>query len=539
LSSKLRKLKQQAYEAGKKRDWSAAATAYAQILEVDKNNPSLLNEFGDICLKAGDITKALRQFLSAASKYKSTGLLNNAQAVYKKVLRHDPDNINANWFLAEIRAAQGLRAEGEQHAIKFLAAAENVSGEIKEIFLKRSQELFGLYPDSDPILERLERIFRVWDMPLEMARTRCLRACLQYAAGEADAAAALVQETVGTCSDVLNYPEYGRWQETIGARSAQSVESDVNTIELDGGDVASESAPDPVVEPTNDDTPESLPVAPAEVAPETAMAPAARDEASFGDLVPDESSAAPEESVADLEPSGGVAVCTDQTEPTEPTEDFPRDEEGCISIDCDEGSDFSSLMDDLSSAAVDALSGDGPESAPAAAPAQGAGTTGGGSVNLLDEILAEEGEDIVRSSANEQMSTIASEIGRNVGEQQEADPDAQYQQGLVYLEMGMYDQAVLSLEAAARSEEFALQAREMWGIALHRSGQPEAALEVFADGLATADPGDRLALGLRYHAGCILQELERTDEAHQHFRDVHTMDAGFADVAQRLRQTGA
>ncbi len=94
---------------------------------VDKNNPSLLNEYGDVCLKAGEVPKALRQFLAAASKYRSNGLLNNAQAVYKKVLRHDANNLNANWFLAEIRATQDLLADGEQHALRFLSAAESVS----------------------------------------------------------------------------------------------------------------------------------------------------------------------------------------------------------------------------------------------------------------------------------------------------------------------------------------------------------------------------------------------------------------------------
>jgi hypothetical protein len=46
---------------------------------------------------------------------------------------------------------------------------------------------------------------------------------------------------------------------------------------------------------------------------------------------------------------------------------------------------------------------------------------------------------------------------------------------------------------------------------------------------------DRPTLGLRYHAGCILQELGRMDEAQEHFRQVHQVDAGFADVARRLR----
>ena len=232
MSSKLRKLKQQAYEAGKKRDWSGAAEAYAQILEMDKTNPSLLNEYGDLCLKAGDISKAVRQFLSAASRYKQTGLLNKAQAVYKKVLRHDENNINAHWFLAEIRSSQGLLAEGEQHALKFLSAAEEVSGEIKEIFLKRCLELFTLYTGSEPILERVEGIFRIWDMSLEASRAAILRACLAHQAGRTDDAAAAVTKIIGDIPELANYAEYTRWQEVTGRTSAPTGFNDFNTLDL-------------------------------------------------------------------------------------------------------------------------------------------------------------------------------------------------------------------------------------------------------------------------------------------------------------------
>jgi tetratricopeptide (TPR) repeat protein len=234
----------------------------------------------------------------------------------------------------------------------------------------------------------------------------------------------------------------------------------------------------------------------------------------------------------DPEPSSTVAVLDDGGDVD--GGDLARDDDGCISIDCDESASFESLMDDLAGVAESAIESNARnESGDAGADPASSGA--GGSVNLLDEILAEEGEDILRSTDTEQMSTIASEIGRNVGEHEDADPEAQYQQGLVYLEMGMHDQAVLALEAASRSEEFGLQAREMWGIALQRDGRREAALEVFEAGLAVAEPGDRMALGLRYHAGCILQEIGRRDEALEYFRTVHVMDAGFADVAQRLR----
>ncbi len=490
MSSKLRKLKQQAYEAGRKRDWAAAADAYAQILEHDKNNPSLQNEFGDVCLKMGDTTKAIRQFLSAAAKYRQTGLLSNAQAVYKKVLRHEAGNLNANWYLAEIRSAQGLVAEGVQHALTFLAAANDVSGEIKEIFLKRCLELFVLYAESDQVLERVEGIFRLRNMPLEQARAGCLRACLAHRGGDTAAAAEAVAKLVAAVPEIKNYAEYTRWLEQSGQKPRAGGFADFNAIQLDAAQKPAAPTPAPL----------AASAAPTESGDVQVDGPLAAIDA---------------ESDQTAEPE--VPAPRDvRSDPAVPSADVERDDDGCITIDVGGETSFSDLLAEAASAVPQ----------PAAAPQ-------GGLVNLLQEILAEEGEDILRSSETEQVSTIASEIGRNLGEQQDQDPETLYQQGLVYLEMGLHEQATMSFAGAARDAGFRLRAREMWGIALHRAHQHDAALAVLQEGLAGVADGQ--ALGLLYHAGRILEELGREDEAQEHYRRVHVCDAGFADVIQRLR----
>ena len=119
----------------------AIKSLYEEILDKDKNNPTVINELGDLCLKAGDTAQAVRHFLNAAAKYRQTGLLNNAVAIYKKILRYEAENQNAHWYLAETRAGQGLAAEGEDHALHFLQHSGKVAGDIKEIFLKRCLQL--------------------------------------------------------------------------------------------------------------------------------------------------------------------------------------------------------------------------------------------------------------------------------------------------------------------------------------------------------------------------------------------------------------
>ena len=73
------------------------------------------------------------------------------------------------------------------------------------------------------------------------------------------------------------------------------------------------------------------------------------------------------------------------------------------------------------------------------------------------------------------------------------------------------------------------------GQALRGEGRLDEALKVLESGLTGDESGGRSVLGLHYQAGRILEELDRADEAQEHYRQVHAVDAGFADVAERLR----
>ncbi len=455
MSSKLSKLKQDAYQAGKKRNWAEALAIYERILELDKNNPALLNELGDICLKNADTEKAVRHFLNAASKYRQTGLMNNAVAVYKKVLRHEAENINAHWFLAEIRAGQGLLVDGEAHADRFLAAAEEVSGEIKEIFLKRCLQLISLYPGSRLLLERIQGIFRVWNLPLEESRATCLLACERLAAGEPQAARELAERAVHTSPEVVNYCEYTRWLEAIGEAVPVSVSHDVNTVVLDEITV-----PTPAPAPELDAFAQFL-------ASDTPVAPTAP----------------------------------------------PRDDDGCFDLGGgDEGAEtsFAGLADD-------AVEADTPRD----------------SVDLLQEILNETGGDFA-GREDQQIDTITSEIGAQFGDAEDADPESLYQQGLMYLEMGMHGSAADAFERAADGAGWALRACEMWGISLLRDERYEESLMAFARGLASVEGRPREVIGLMYHAAQACERLGRPDDALAWYERCHAIDPSFLDVRFRL-----
>lgn len=531
--SKLSQLKQDAYQAGKKKDWDQAVSIYEKILELEKNNPTVVNEMGDLCLKAGEAPRAVSHFLKAAAKYRTTGLLNNAVAIYKKILRHDPGNLNAHWFLAETRASQGLIQEGEGHALEFLTGSEDVSGELKEIFLGRCRELFELYSDSQVILEQLLKVFRTWNLGLEASRTLCLVACLEYQAGNEQEARQGISDVTSRSPEIVNYPEYSKWNRLINpsstAPAAAGAFSDFGSVSFDGP-VANKAAAKPaapVVEGVDapqapEETVQPDAAADLGTAPESGSS-AAADETSFGDLQleVDRLNSIPDEPEATL-PAGVVVP----------------DDDGCFTLDSCDGASLEDLIAEAAGAEPDEVEVEdqAPVHQKPATPADPAPADHAlsGDVDLLAEILAEDSGDFGLGEAG-QLDTITQEIGAQVGGGDDADDaDRLYEMGLVYLEMGLFDQACASLEKAAADPEFALRAREMWGIGLSRAGRPDDAVAVLSAGLDQAEAGSPESLGLLYHIGRAHEQAGRQDAAQECYRNIQAQDRSFLDVGKRL-----
>jgi len=510
--SKISQLKQKAYKAGKDRNWDLAISVYEQILEVEKSNPTVINELGDLCLKAGNTRQAIKHFLSASDKYRKTGLLNNSVAICKKILRHDEENMHAHWYLAEIRSSQDLVVEGESHALAFLSGSEHMSAELQEIFLKRSTKLLELYPSSLPIMEALAKIFRSWEKPLEASRADCLKACAIYDSGDEDSAGKLVDEILATSPDIQNYPEFGMWNQRVNPSAApeEAPLADYNSVSLEGDDVA--------------------PAVPSD---------------SPADSQPD-SLAAESESV---EPSfSGVSIEIPE-EPAAKDESVPvdKDDDGCLVIDDGDSSDIEALIaqatqgvvipeeDDTVPAAagggIEISLGDGPDTPDAAVPVEESE-----SVDLLAQILSEDSS-ALKDDDSSQVDTIAAEIGSVVGgDGSEEDADRLYEMGMVYLEMGLFDKACESFETAAADDDFTIRAHEMWGITLQRAGKADESITVLTSGLQFAEADSRENLSLRYHIGRAHELADRPEPAAQIYKEIQAAAPNYLDTSTRLRQ---
>ncbi len=509
--SKLSQLKQKAYKAGKDRDWEQAISVYEQILELEKSNPTVINELGDLWLKSGDTRQAIKNFLSAATKYRKTGLLNNSVAICKKILRHDETNLHAHWYLAEIRSSQDLLVEGESHATEFLNGGEKAGGEIQEIYLKRCGTLLELYPGSLAIMDRLVKIFRTYDLTLESGRAGLLKAGVIYDSGDKESAQGLVDEILATSPELRTYSEFEKWNKRVNPDAAVSApQADYNSVDLTGAAEVPAAPAAPAVP--------AAPAAPA--APAVPAAPAAQPQS------PPDGPAADETSFMEI--SIDVPEETAEVVAPESTAGEIVDDDGCLVIDTDDGSDMADLLAEATAEVSGIEKVAQTESSPGNDPEE--------SIDLLAQILSEESE-AAQGDKAKQVDTIAEEIGNLVGgDGDDDDPARLYEMGLVYLEMGLFDKASESFETAAADDEYTIRAHEMWGITLQRAERPDEAIVVLTSGLQFAEANSRENLGLRYHIARAHEMADRSDTAVGIYEEILAVAPNFLDINSRLSQ---
>lgn len=98
------------FKATRIQNWKKAIDILNQIKETETENPQVFLKIGDIYQKIGNIEKAIPAYLQAAWLLLREGFLQKALAVYKIILRLDPNNSEAinrtREILVEIESAK-------------------------------------------------------------------------------------------------------------------------------------------------------------------------------------------------------------------------------------------------------------------------------------------------------------------------------------------------------------------------------------------------------------------------------------------------
>jgi tetratricopeptide (TPR) repeat protein len=109
----------------------AAIGEYLRVLEDQPTDWNTANVLGDVYVRANQNDKALEQFLKVAESLREEGQMVKAAALYKKILKLQPDNERALMEAAELVANQGLYADARAYlnvVLEKRRAAKDVRG---------------------------------------------------------------------------------------------------------------------------------------------------------------------------------------------------------------------------------------------------------------------------------------------------------------------------------------------------------------------------------------------------------------------------
>jgi len=92
-----------------------AIAEYLRIVEDQPRDLNSTNTLGDLYVRAGQVDKAVEQFIRIASILNDDGFLPKAGALYKKILKLKPHHEHALIQAAEIAASQGLLVDARMY----------------------------------------------------------------------------------------------------------------------------------------------------------------------------------------------------------------------------------------------------------------------------------------------------------------------------------------------------------------------------------------------------------------------------------------
>jgi tetratricopeptide (TPR) repeat protein len=136
---------------------SQAIRRYFDIFERDPSELILLNTIGDLYIRDRNVSEGLKQFYRLAEAYVRDGFTLKAIAIYKKIVKLEPDSVDPLLKLADLYQAQRLGRETRE-----------LYYQIAECYKKKKQ--------NDKVLETLRKAVQV-DVENATARARLAAFC--------------------------------------------------------------------------------------------------------------------------------------------------------------------------------------------------------------------------------------------------------------------------------------------------------------------------------------------------------------------------
>jgi tetratricopeptide (TPR) repeat protein len=222
--SRIQELKRNLSLSLQESSWDDALSVLGKLVEMEGSQPAYHNQIGDILLKSGRRIEAMESFMRGVHAYRELEMFPNGAALCKKILRLDPEQRDATWFLGELKTRQGFLNDGAEKMLEGLRAYAEDPAYIKSDLLEKLGHAESLQAGNREALEFVATSYARMNEP-DMARCTTLRiAELEEREGKSDKARELRRHAQELC------PEGGAIQESAIEEEAPeppSAEADV------------------------------------------------------------------------------------------------------------------------------------------------------------------------------------------------------------------------------------------------------------------------------------------------------------------------
>ena len=169
-----------------------AIAEYKAILSAEPNDQITLMTVGDLFVRAGDLSQASEYFERLASAFLEEGFTSKAIAIYKKIAKLAPDQIEPLERLADLYVQQGVMSEARPIYIQMAEA--HLKAKKPERAAETLRRLLDIEPDNTRVQTRLADLYMAIGQKGEAARAYFMAAFRSFERSEMDPALALVEK---------------------------------------------------------------------------------------------------------------------------------------------------------------------------------------------------------------------------------------------------------------------------------------------------------------------------------------------------------
>lgn len=500
---------------------SEAAQHYLAIAENDPSDLAATNLAGDLCVRAKNIPEALRLFRRLAEAYAHDGYAPRAIAIYKKILKLGPPNLDAMLKLAGLYSGQGLAREARDLYAQSLAICQNQG--LQEKALEVMRRISADDPTNIAHRLRLADLCKAAGKAEEASKTYLDAAETALSASDHELATVAIEQAAAL------QPDDRRLRELRNRLFPQ----DASTKDLPAAEAAPERAPE---------------LTPLEGDPEPVPTAATLEEVT-GALEKVEPGAGSGSSEIDLSDEWET-MATGQLAP------------GAAGFDIDDLDleiDFYLKygMAQKAFERLDQLEKEFPGDTRLAGMRRrlrerssgGPGVSGGLAASggtSKESAPSAPGASRVQPDFASSLEQLVNELGSEAGPPPgEGDPQAHYELGIAFREMGLVDEAIGELQKAVRrsrpgaDRERFLSVCSLLAICFGEKRMPALAAKWYTRALKVPGLDPDAILALQYDLGVAYELAGNLEAARESFLEVYAQNIEYRDVAARIRQLAA